>query len=461
MIIQGDKMKKNIICCSFILFLILIGSITYFITKDKNDFKSITVTVLSTKGDDILVQDNNDIIYNINTKDSFEANAGDTIVVKYTGLFNNDQSCKSCKIIDMVNYKKATSDNNLTTELNDNGIFKDFYSMAYQKLQTMTLDEKINQLLLVRYPDKDGVNILKEKQFGGYIFFEKDFKDKDKNEVINMINSLQKVSKIPILTAVDEEGGTVVRVSSNKKLAKDKFLSPQELYALGGFPAIKQDTIQKSDLLSSLGLNLNLAPVVDVATKSSAYMYPRTLGENTELTSEYAKTVIETSKGSKVSYTLKHFPGYGNNDDTHVNSATDDRSYDEIKNQDLPPFKAGIDALAEAILVNHNTVTNIDSNNPASLSPSVHNILRKDLNFTGIIMTDDISMSALSKIENTTLKAILAGNDLIITSDYQQSFNEIKDGLNNNTISEDLIDKLAFRIIAWKYYKGLIIDNQK
>ena len=325
----------------------------------------------------------------------------------------------------------------------------------------MSLDEKINQLLLVRYPDSSGDKILKEKQFGGYIFFAKDFKNKTSDQVKKMISSLQSVSKIPILTAVDEEGGSVVRISNNKNLAKSKFLSPQELYALGEFEAIRQDTIQKSALLSSLGINLNLAPVVDVSTSSKAYMYPRTLGENTDLTSQYAKTVIEASHGGNVSYTLKHFPGYGNNDDTHINSATDERSFDEIKNQDLPPFKAGIDALAEAVLVNHNTFKNIDKDNPATLSASIHNILRKDLNFTGITITDDMSMDAVSSIPNASLKAIMAGNDLIITTDYEKSIKEIKQGLNDATISEELIDKLAFRILAWKYYKGLIIDNQK
>ena len=435
--------KKIVLLSSFILFVLISCSMVYFFNQKQNNYQEISVTVLSTKGDNILVQDNNNIIYNLKTKESFQADVGDNILIKYT--IPNEDNFKSINL----------------TDFDDKGIFSDYYTLAYQKLQTMSLDEKINQLLLVRYPDSNGDKILKEKQFGGYIFFSKDFKDKNSAQVKNMISSLQSVSKIPILTAVDEEGGTVVRISSNKKLADSKFLSPQELYALGGFEAIKQDTIQKSALLSSLGINLNLAPVVDVATSNSAYMYPRTLGENTELTSKYAKVVIEASKNDKVSYTLKHFPGYGNNDDTHVNSATDERSYDEIKNQDLPPFKAGIDALAEAVLVNHNTVKNIDKDNPASLSASIHNILRKDLNFTGIVITDDMAMNAISSIPNASLKAILAGNDLIITTDYEKSAREIKQGIENNTISEDLIDKLAFRIIAWKYYKGLIIDNQK
>ncbi len=451
--------KKIVLFSSFVLFILISCSIVYFFNQKQTSYQEMAVTVLSNKDNYILVQDSNNIIYNLETDETFKANVGDNILVKYTGLIDQNKNFKS---IDLVSYiKNEDKTSNVPSEFNDNGIFSDYYPLAYQKLKTMSLDEKINQLLLVRYPDSSGDKILKEKQFGGYIFFAKDFKNKTSDQVKKMISSLQSVSKIPILTAVDEEGGSVVRISNNKNLAKSKFLSPQELYALGEFEAIRQDTIQKSALLSSLGINLNLAPVVDVSTSSKAYMYPRTLGENTDLTSQYAKTVIEASHGGNVSYTLKHFPGYGNNDDTHINSATDERSFDEIKNQDLPPFKAGIDALAEAVLVNHNTFKNIDKDNPATLSASIHNILRKDLNFTGITITDDMSMDAVSSIPNASLKAIMAGNDLIITTDYEKSIKEIKQGLNDATISEELIDKLAFRILAWKYYKGLIIDNQK
>ena len=341
------------------------------------------------------------------------------------------------------------------------GIFDQFVTLANNKLKTMTLDEKIAQLLLVRYPDRDMVQTLEKYQFGGYVFYAKDFKNKTTEEVQAMMNELQSVSKIPILTAVDEEGGTVVRVSSNSNLAKERFKSPRELYLEGGFTKIEEDTINKSILLNNLGINLNLAPVVDVSTNSSDYMYKRTLGEDTTLTSNYAKTVIKASKGLGVSYTLKHFPGYGNNADTHTGTAVDNRTYEEILKNDLPPFEAGISEGAEAVLVSHNTVTSIDDKNPASLSKDVHNLLRNELGFTGIIITDDLAMGAVSTINNATVKALLAGNDLIITTDYEESIEEIKEAINDNIIDESLIDKLAVRVLAWKYYKGLIFENQK
>ena len=319
----------------------------------------------------------------------------------------------------------------------------------------MTLEEKISQILLVRYPD-DGMEVLKENQFGGYVFFAKDFENKTYEEVKTMINDLQKVSKIPILTAVDEEGGKVVRISSNSNLANEPFKSSRELYLEGGFEAIKKDTINKSKLLFDLGINLNLAPVVDVSTDSSDYMYGRTIGENSEITSQYSKVVIKASKKLGVSYTLKHFPGYGNNLDTHDGKVIDNRSYEDILKNDLPPFKAGIKEGAEVVLVSHNIVSSIDPNNPASLSASIHNLLRNELGFTGIIITDDLAMGATNNIENATVKAILSGNDMIITTDYDGSIKSIKEALTNKVIDESLIDRLAFRIIAWKYYKKML-----
>lgn len=325
----------------------------------------------------------------------------------------------------------------------------------------MPLNEKIGQLFLVRYPDTNAIEDLKKYNLAGYIFFEKDFKNKTENEVKNMITNLQDAAKIPILTAVDEEGGKVVRVSSNTNLVKEEFKSSKELYNEGGFNLIKDDTIYKSSILKNLGLNLNLAPVVDVSTDSSDYIYERTLGENTSLTSTYAKTVIDASMGTGVSYTLKHFPGYGHNTNTHDEDSIDNRTYEEIRTNDLPPFKAGIDVGAEAILVGYNVVTSIDNKNPASLSASVHNLLRNNLDFTGIVMTDNLDMGALSNIDNTVVKAVLAGNDLIITTDYKSDIAALKTAVSNGTVSEELIDKLAFRVLAWKYYKGLLFEITK
>lgn len=454
--------KKVMISTGIILSSILL-SISLIITREKNETLKVNKlqgTILQTDAETVTIQDSNHVIYTFDVE-NMNFSVGDSVLLEYTGLLDKNKNNQTCNVINYEVVSKEVDDSGIPSSWLDQGIFSGFYKFAYKKLQTLTLEEKIGQLLLVRYPDSNQVELLQKYDFGGYVFYEKDFIGNKKEEVIAMINKLQEASKIPILTAVDEEGGKVVRISSNKNLVAEEFKSPSELYASGGFDAIEQDTILKSKILSSLGMNLNLAPVVDVSTNSNDYMHERTLKEDTSLTSTYAKTVIQASKGTNVSYTLKHFPGYGSNKDTHVSSSVDTRTYDEILQKDLPPFKAGIEAGAEAVLMSHNIVNSIDSTNPASLSKSVHNLLRNELNFTGIIITDDLAMNALNGIDDTTVKAIQAGNDLIITTDYEESINSIKAAVKNGTISEDQIDKLAFRVLAWKYYKLLLLENQK
>ena len=454
-------MKSKIIFFVGMLLIVGFGFLCLPSKKEKTkEIQNVEGTIVNLTQKEVTIQTANNGIYTFH-KEDIQANIGDRIVLEYSGIFDYDKYEQNGSI---SNYTISPSKNTsleLPIEWTDDGLFKDYYEKAYQRLKTLSLDEKIGQLLLARYNENTTPNDIKNYYLGGLVFFEVDFKNKTIEDVKTRSNTLQEEAKIPLLMSVDEEGGKVVRISSNPNLRKEKFESSKELYNQGGFPKIKEDTIEKSKLLKNLGLNLNLAPVVDISTDPSDYMYERSFGKDATLTSTYAKTVIEASKGTDVSYTLKHFPGYGNNQDTHTGTVTDNRTYDTIINNDILPFESGIKSGAEAVLVSHNIVTSIDSTNPASLSPSVHNLLRNRLDFTGIIITDDLDMGATKNIANATTKALLAGNDLIITTDYQTSFREIKTALTQGTISEDLISRIALRNLAWKYYKGLIIDNEK
>lgn len=378
--------------------------------------------------------------------------------------------------------KKLTKDKSKTENTIDNineqkdienEIFSEHYGKAMEKLETLSLEEKIAQLFIIGMSNNSDLEALKKYQFGGYLFFKDFFNNKTKEQVKTAIDKFQKDVNIPLLIAVDEEGGNVVRISSNEELAKEPFKSPSELYKNGGLEAIKQDTIKKSMFLERLGINLNFAPVVDIATNSEDYMFKRALQEGKELTSKYAKTVISASKGYKVSYTLKHFPGYGSNKDTHTGSSQDERTYEEIYNNDLEPFRAGIEVGAEVVMVSHNRVTSIDETNPASISKEVHNLLKEELKFSGIIITDDINMGAIKNeytVSDSIVKAIQAGNDMIIITidrnskdkitntkiDYKTVIESVKNALEKGEITDNDIDTAVQRILAWKYYKGLM-----
>ncbi len=456
----GEIMNKKtiiIIGLALIAVVAVFSFIYVFHQSPSEQSKELEAVVVAIGNGQVQVRDQEHHTYTFLIDEVF-AEVGDRVVIEYTGLLDEKVGVEKERIL---HYEKAplmSDEDNIPTSWSDHGIFKDYYVMAYQKLKELSNDEKIDQVLLVRYPDEGGIDLLREHSFGGYVFFAKDFKDLIEKEVQDRMAALQDAARIPILTAADEEGGTVVRVSSNPNLAKEKFKSSQELYQQGGFDLIRQDTINKSAVLKNLGINLNLAPVVDVSTSPDDYMYNRSLGKDSATTATYAQTVIAASKNTGVSYTLKHFPGYGNNQDTHTGTSIDDRSYEDIKNNDLPPFKSGIDVGAEAVLVSHNIVNNIDQDHPASLSPAIHRLLTDDLKFTGITMTDDIAMDAVSDIENVAAQALLAGNDLLITTDYESSIQEIKNALQNGTLTQDALDYKVFKILAWKYYKGLLFD---
>ncbi len=390
------------------------------------------------------------------------------LILGFTIAKNIEIQTKAEKDQEVLQEEASKNNNVLEGEADNSNKLKlsIYMEKAEEKLKELTEDEVIAQLFLVGTHTTSDFEKLKEKQFGGYLFFADFFKDKTESQIKSEINKFNEASKLPLLIAVDEEGGRVVRVSSNSKLINEPFKYSSEVYQSGGFEGIKQDTINKSKFLSNLGINLNLAPVVDICEKETDYMYKRSFKQGKELTSTFAKTVIQASKGSNVSYALKHFPGYGNNVDTHKTTSIDERTYDDIYNNDLEPFRVGIEEGAEAILISHNIVTSIDSQNPASLSPKIHKLLREDLKFEGIIITDAMNMGAIVNeysAQEAIVGAISAGNDIIIVTinkaskeTYDDVIKAVKRGIENGKITKEDVYKKAKNIIAWKYYKGML-----
>ena len=338
-------------------------------------------------------------------------------------------------------------------------LFSEYYNQAQKILSTMTIEEKVGQMFLVRYPETGVIEEIKTQNPGGYILFSRDFDNKTKASMLEELNNCQANSKIKLALGVDEEGGTVVRVSNHTAFRSTKFLSPQSLWQQGQLPLILEDSKEKSELLKSIGLNMNLTPVADVPTSSTDFIYKRAYGRGAEKTSIYVSELIKTMNESGMISTMKHFPGYGNNVDTHTGIAIDERPYSTFETSDFLPFESGIEANGPTILVSHNIVKSMDAQKPASLSENVHKILRENLNFSGIIMTDDLAMDAVkSYVENgeAAVQAVLAGNDMIISSDFTKQKQEVVNAVNNGIIPKDLIDKAVKRILAWKYAYKII-----
>lgn len=339
------------------------------------------------------------------------------------------------------------------------GIFKDAYPKAAQTLAGMSLKEKVGQVFLFRAPTEGDVQTVTEYQPGGFFFGADSFKDKTPEQVRAMLQSYQEANKVKMALAVDEEGGTVTRVSQFPALSPKKFASPQVVYANGGMDGIRQDALDKADFLLSYGLNVNLAPVADVTFDRNTYMFPRAFGRNGTRTAEFVKTVVEAANSKNLSSTLKHFPGYGGNSDTHTGIATDNRNMESFRDSDFLPFQAGIEAGVQCVLVSHNIVTAMDTENPASLSPEVHRILREELGFTGVVMTDDLSMQGLrdkAGESSAAPAAFLAGNDLMLSTDISGDFDALYAAVQDGSISQERLDESVLRILAWKYTMGIM-----
>ncbi|MDO4283113.1 MAG: glycoside hydrolase family 3 N-terminal domain-containing protein [Clostridia bacterium] len=340
----------------------------------------------------------------------------------------------------------------------ENEIFEEYYPAAEEIIKSMTLEEKAGQVLLARCPLIGANTDINSYNPGGYAIYSINLKGKSKLDVMKEINGYQKVSSIPMVIAVDEEGGTVSRVS--RVFRNEIFSSPRSLYQQGGFEAILKEETEKISLLSSLGINLNLAPNVDISTDENDYMYYRSIGENADITALFAEKMTLLYNKRKMGMTLKHFPGYGNSKDTHDSIVIDDRSEEEFRQNDFLPFIAGINNGAQSIMVSHNILVWKDPDVPSSLSKPVHDILRDELGFTGVIITDDISMSGIKKYlekdEEAVVLAINAGNDLISTSNFIEDREKIIRAVKNGQIKESVLNSAVRRVVAWKYYLGIL-----
>lgn len=326
-------------------------------------------------------------------------------------------------------------------------------------LAAMTLEEKVGQLFLARCPEAGAPEDISSYHLGGFLLFGRDFEDETPDSVRRKIVNYQRHAPIPLLIAVDEEGGTVCRVSRYEAFRGSPFPSPRESYAAGGMERVLATEQEKSAFLADLGINVNIGPVCDISTDPGAFMYKRSLGESPEETGRFVCATVQVMKTYNIGSVLKHFPGYGNNDDTHIGIVRDDRTLEELEQTDLVPFSAGIEAGCDAVLVSHNVITALDESMPASLSPAVHDYLRNTMNFDGVIVTDDLVMEAITDAygpEEAAILAVLAGNDLLCSSEYQIQYPAVLEAVQSGRISTAQLEESVLRVLAWKQELGLI-----
>ena len=319
-----------------------------------------------------------------------------------------------------------------------------------EKIKIMSLDEKIGQMLIIGFENQyldDHIKTMIEKyHIGGINLLKRNIKNR--KQIIELTKNLQSISSTTLFIGVDQEGGNVIRFD---------FLNE-----LTGQINIK-DTNQAEDIafkrameLKELGVNMNFSPVLDYVSDKKSYLYNRTFGTNPEKIGELGQAMIKGYQKGAIIPVAKHFPGYGNVSlDPHKNEVQINIDQNDLS-RNLLPFQKLIDFDPFiAIMTAHIVVPSIDSK-PATLSSMFLNeILRKQMGFKGVIITDDMEMvSAGKSVEESSLEAIIAGADMIISTYTSEKhikiFDKIKNAVLSGEITENRIDESVRRILTLK-----------
>lgn len=349
----------------------------------------------------------------------------------------------------------------LPDEWQDNGIFSQSYEKAYAYMQNMSTEQMVGQLLVGTCPTDDSAkSILSKYALSGYVYTADNFFDMTADEIKATIADYQSSASTAMIMAVEEEGGAVTALSDLDAFPEYDFYSVRDVFAEGGMSAVENDETQKAQLLSSVGINVNLAPVCDMATDSTQIMYSRSLGGTTEETAQYVGSATQISQNKGVSVALKHFPGYGTVEDSFDAVKVDSRDASQFEQNDFKPFEAGIDEGAHLVMVSNVLVEKMDPNCIASLSDYVHKVLRDELDFTGLIITDNLDYydeyADFANSKSVYVQAVLAGNDLVLVDDVESAYKDILSAVNDGTIDEDTLQKACMRVLAYKYTAGIL-----
>ena len=328
-----------------------------------------------------------------------------------------------------------------------------------QMISDMSLEQRVGQLFLARCNAETAIQDIQQYHLGGLVLFGEDFENQSMESMRQTIAAYQDAAEKPLLIAVDEEGGDVTRISRFSAFRERRFSSLRTRYDLGGLDAVLAEEDEKCRLLSDLGINVNLGPVCDITTDPTAFMYTRSLGQDAQTTADVTAAIVNLMKDYRVGSVLKHFPGYGNNADTHTGIAVDSRPLSDFESQDFLPFSAGIQAGCGGILVGHILVEALDPELPASLSPAVHRYLREELGFSGVIMTDDLVMQAITDqfgAGEAAVMAVLSGNDLLCSTEYAVQYEAVLQAVLDGRIDIDVLNSAVRNVLEWKISLGLL-----
>lgn len=336
-------------------------------------------------------------------------------------------------------------------------------------MKTMSLREKIGQLVMVGFPstepDENVKRMIRHYHVGGAILYDRNMKTPE--QVATLTNDLQRVAlenrfKIPLVFSVDQEGGKIVRMR--------QYVSPipsqQQLGQSKDDAKVYQIAHRTGTELAAMGIQINFAPVLDLSATDS-----RSFGEDPVLAGRLGQQVVAGLTDAGVTAVLKHFPGNGRSQvDPHHDTSSIEAGMEDLENKDILPFRQIIKNINHDrffVMVTHIKYPVYDKEHPASLSSAIiQQLLREKLGYEGIVVTDDLEMGAVSKYftyRELGYRAIAAGADLLLvchTFDHQKEvIDGIWDAVQNGKLSEERINKSVRKILAYKLSQFPSVEN--
>lgn len=360
--------------------------------------------------------------------------------------------------------EEQTADSQETTEVTE----EEKPSLVDETLAGMTLHEKVCQMMFVTPEEltgEDSVTVagdatrqaLENYPVGGIVYFAKNLESQD--QVKEMIDNSQKYSSVGLFVATDEEGGVVNRLMDT---VGTTYIGSMYYYKDDGDDTAYENAYTIANDMSALGFNLDFAPVADVwSNPDNTVIGERAYSDDYAQAAELVGNAVKGFNDGGVMCTLKHFPGHGDTaEDSHYSSAYVHRTKEEIMADEMQPFRSGIEAGAEFVMVGHLIVPDIDEV-PATLSYKIATgILRDELKFEGVAITDSFEMESIAdnySVDDAVVMSVKAGMDMILQpKDMASAVNSIEQAVADGELSEDRIDESVRRILTLKESRGLL-----
>jgi beta-N-acetylhexosaminidase len=340
-----------------------------------------------------------------------------------------------------------------------------------QQIDALTLEEKIGQMLMIGFEgqsiNEEIEEYLHKYHVGGFIFFERNIDTTEQIQTLIQQIKHSNQGNIPLFLSLDEEGGRVTRLPDDLK----SFPNAETIGNLMDPTITHELSTLMARQMKALGFNMNNAPVLDVNSNSeNPIIGPRSFGSDADTVIAHAIPFMHGHQEEGIIPVVKHFPGHG---DTFVDSHKElpevNKSLEQLQQLELSPFKEAFKQKADAVMIAHILLPKLDKQYPSSLSQKIiTDLLRKQMNFDGVVITDDLTMKAITnkyEVSDAAVQSLEAGSDMLLIAHEKENivntFQEIKEAVLDGRIAEKRIDQSVYRILQVKEKYGLSNDNNK